>query len=91
MAVEVRVPSLMRKIVNGEKTVQANGTTIGQLLEDLEKRYPGFKERILTPDNGLNQFVALYLNDEDIRFLKELNTIVEDGDVLLILPAVAGG
>ncbi|MBI2857186.1 MAG: MoaD family protein [Chloroflexi bacterium] len=91
MSVEVRVPSLMRKLVNGEKTVPASGGTVGQLLDDLESRYPGFRERIIGADRSLNQFVAIYLNDEDIRFMKELDTVVKDGDVLSILPAVAGG
>ncbi len=91
MAVEVKIPSLLRKLVNGAKIVQANGDTVGKVLEDLEKRHPGFKERILNVDGGLNQFVALYVNDEDIRFMKDLNTNVKDGDVISILPAVAGG
>lgn len=91
MAVEVRVPSLLRKLVNGAKTVEAQGKTVGDILADLERQYPGFESRILNADRGLNQFVALYLNDEDVRFLKELDTIVKDGDVLSILPAVAGG
>ena len=91
MAIEVRVPSIMRKLVNGAKTVQANGATVVRVLDDLEVRHPGFKERILNTDGGLNQFVAVYVNDEDIRFLKELSTSVKDGDVITILPAVAGG
>lgn len=91
MAVEVKVPSLLRKLVNGAKTVQANGATVGKVLDDLEARHPGFKERILNIDGGLNQFVALYVNDEDVRFLKELDTPLKDGDILSILPAVAGG
>ncbi len=91
MAVEVKVPSLLRKLVNGAKTVPANGATVGLVIDDLERRHPGFKERILSAEGGLNQFVALYVNDEDIRFLKELDTQVKDGDVISILPAVAGG
>lgn len=91
MAVDIRVPSILRKLVNGSKTVQANGATVASVLNDLEKRYPGFKERLVSADGGLNQFVAVYVNDEDIKFLKELDTTVKDGDVISILPAVAGG
>lgn len=91
MAVDIRVPSILRKLVNGSKTVQANGATVSSVLNDLEKRYPGFKERLVGADGGLNQFVAVYVNDEDIKFLKELDTAVKDGDVISILPAVAGG
>lgn len=91
MVVEVRVPSLLRKLVNGAKTVETSGSTVAKALDDLEKRHPGFRERILNADGGLNQFIAVYVNDEDIRFLGELNTALKDGDVISILPAVAGG
>lgn len=91
MAVDVRVPSLLRKLVNGAKTVQANGATVAKVLEDLEAHHPGFKERLLNVDGGLNQFVAVYVNDEDIRFLNGLSTLLKDGDTVSILPSVAGG
>ncbi|MEW6034518.1 MAG: MoaD/ThiS family protein, partial [Chloroflexota bacterium] len=76
MAIEVKIPSLLRRLTNGLKAVHASGGTVAQVLDDLESKYPGFKERILNADSGLNQFVAIYLNDEDIRFLKELDTAV---------------
>lgn len=91
MAVEIKVPFLLQRMVGGVKTVKADGKTISQVLDNLNKNYPGFKDRLITPEGKLHQFVNIYLNEEDIRFLKELNTEVSDGDVLSILPAVAGG
>ena len=91
MSVEVRIPGLLRKIAGGAKSVSAEGKTIGQLIENLETRYPGFKSRLIGEDGKLHQFVGIYLNDEDIRFLKDMDTAVKDGDVISILPAAAGG
>lgn len=91
MAVEIKVPFLLQRLVGGSKTVKSDGQTIGQVLDNMDKNYPGFKDRIITPEGKLHPFVNIYLNEEDIRFLKELNTEVADGDVLSILPAVAGG
>lgn len=91
MAIEVKVPRLLQRLVGGAKVIQAEGKNITQVLENLEQRYPGFKGRLITPEGKIHPFVNLYLNEEDIRFLKELNTEVSDGDVLSILPAVAGG
>lgn len=91
MAVEIKVPFLLQRMVGGVKTVKADGNTISQVLDNLDKNYPGFKGRLITSEGKLHPFVNLYLNEEDIRFLKELNTEVSDGDVLSILPAVAGG
>ena len=90
MAVEVRVVSTLEKIVGG-KSVTAEGATVSEILANLDRRYPGFKAQI-TADNGeLHRFVNIYLNDEDIRYLKQLSTPLKEGDVLSILPALAGG
>lgn len=90
MPIEVRVTANFQKLVGGQRAVQARGGTVRELLEDLEGRFPGFKGQIVT-DGQLHRFVNIYLNDEDIRFLGQLDTPLKDGDVLSILPALAGG
>ncbi len=90
MGVEVKVTSVLQRVI-GAKSVQGDGKTVGELLEDLETRYPGFKGQITTADGALHRFVNIYINDEDIRFLQSLETPVKEGDVLSILPALAGG
>ena len=91
MAVQVRVTAVLQRLVGGEKAVAGEGETVGQLIEDLNKRYPGFKEQVLTERGDQQRFVNIYLNDEDIRFLNQLDTPVRSGDVVSILPALAGG
>ncbi len=90
MAIEIRMASTLQKVV-GSKVVEAEGGTVGELLEKLEERYPGFRAQISGDDGELHRFVNIYLNDEDIRYLKSLDTPVSDGDVISILPALAGG
>jgi MoaD family protein len=77
--------------VVGAKTVQSDGQTVGELLDNMNASYPGFKEQITMDDGSLHRFVNIYINDEDIRFLQSLETPVKEGDVLSILPALAGG
>jgi molybdopterin synthase sulfur carrier subunit len=91
MAVEVRIPTILRKYSDGEKTVKADGATIRDLIADLDARYPGLGGQLLTEDGSLHRFVNVYVNDEDIRFLGTLDATLGDGDVVAILPAVAGG
>jgi MoaD family protein len=91
MAVEVRVPTILRKYTGGEKAVEGAGTTVREVIDDLEGRHPGMRGAVVSDDGELRRFVNMYLNDEDIRFLGSLETPVADGDVLSILPAVAGG
>jgi len=91
MAVEVRVTAVLQRVVGGAKTVQAEGATIQGLLDNLEANYPGFKEQVLNADGALHRFVNIYKNDEDIRYLEQLNTPIATGDVISILPALAGG
>jgi molybdopterin synthase sulfur carrier subunit len=90
VSVEVRVTSVLQRVV-GAKSVRGEGRTVGQLLEDMDRRYPGFRQQITGEDGELHRFVNIYINDEDIRFLQLLDTPVKEGDVLSILPALAGG
>ena len=90
MAIEVRIPTILRSYTGGAKEVSGEGETLDALLADLEARHPGLRGR-LVDDGGLRRFVNVYLNDEDVRFLGGLETPVKDGDVVTVLPAVAGG
>ena len=90
MAIEVRIPTILRTHTAGEKSVAAAGGTLDELIVDLDQRHPGLRDR-LVDDAGLRRFVNVYLNDEDVRFLGGLETPVADGDVVTVLPAVAGG
>jgi MoaD family protein len=90
MTVDVRVTANLQKMVGGERSVQGQGSTVRELLDDLESRYPGFKGQLVT-DGEIHRFVNIYLNDEDIRFLDKLDTSLKEGDTLSILPALAGG
>jgi sulfur-carrier protein len=89
--VEVRVPSMLRAATAGEKVVLAAGSTIGEVLDDLSRRYPAFGQGIFAEDGGLREFVNVYVNDEDVRYLGKLEAPVRSGDTISILPAVAGG
>jgi molybdopterin converting factor small subunit len=90
MAIEVRIPTIMRTLTDGAKAVDGKGETLDALFSDLEDRHPGLRSR-LVDDKGLRRFVNVYLNDEDVRFLGGLDTQVSDGDTVTVLPAVAGG
>jgi molybdopterin synthase sulfur carrier subunit len=89
--VEVRVPAPLRPHTDGSRVVHGQGDNVGEVLDDLERRYPGFRGGLFNPDGELRQFVNVYVNDEDIRYLGRLETPVAGGDVVSILPAVAGG
>jgi sulfur-carrier protein len=91
MAAEVRMPTILRKYTAGEKAVQGSGRTVREVIEDLDSRYPGVRGAVVTDGGELHRFINMYLNDEDIRFIGSLETPVSDGDVISILPAVAGG
>jgi molybdopterin synthase sulfur carrier subunit len=91
MAIEVQIPTILRGHTDGAKTVEGKGDTLAALLEDLDDRHPGLRGRLTGDDGALNRFVNVYLNDEDVRFLGGLQTALSDGDVVTILPAVAGG
>ena len=91
MSVEVRVPTVLRKHTDGAKAVTGDGATVRELLADLEKQHPGMHAAVVTESGELQRFINVYLNDEDIRFLGALETPIADGDIISILPAVAGG
>ncbi|HZK81799.1 MAG TPA: MoaD family protein [Humisphaera sp.] len=91
MSIRVRIPSPLRNFTNGADIVEAEGTTIGQALDSLKAKASGIETRLFKGPATLNRFVNVYLNDEDIRFLKNLETPVKDGDEISIVPAIAGG
>ena len=89
--INVRVTAVLQKLTDGQKTVEATGETVRALIEDLESRFPGFRHQLYDDDGRLHRFVNIYLNDEDIRYIDGIGTVVKPGDVLDILPALAGG
>jgi sulfur-carrier protein len=91
MAVQVRVPTILRQYTGGEKVVQGSGSTLAALFTDLDGQHPGIKGRLVSDDGSLHRFVNVYINDEDVRFLGALEAKIADGDSVTILPAVAGG
>ncbi|MFG3494393.1 MoaD/ThiS family protein [Streptomyces sp. NPDC047928] len=90
MAIEVRIPTILRTYTDGAKAVEGSGDTLADLFADLETRHTGIHARIVD-DGQLRRFVNVYLNDEDVRFLDGISTKLADGDNVTILPAVAGG
>ncbi|HTZ93482.1 MAG TPA: MoaD/ThiS family protein [Streptosporangiaceae bacterium] len=90
MAIEVRIPTILRSYTGGQKAVEGSGATLDELFADLDGRYEGLRERLID-DAGVRRFVNVYLNDEDVRFLGGLSAAVSDGDTVTVLPAVAGG
>lgn len=90
MSVEVRIPTILRPLTGGVKTVSAEGATLADVIANLDANYSGLGERVLD-DSGLRRFINVYVNDEDVRFLSGLQTAIADGDSITILPAVAGG
>jgi molybdopterin synthase sulfur carrier subunit len=90
MAVTVRIPTPLRTLTGGADEVPADGATVAEVIDNLEANHPGMKDR-LCDDKGVRRFVNLYANDEDIRFLDNLETALKDGDTLSIVPAIAGG
>ncbi len=94
MAIEVRIPTILRTYTGGEKAVDADGATLSALIDSLDANHPGIKDR-LVEDKGngveLRRFVNVYINDEDVRFIGSLEAALSDGDQVVILPAVAGG
>ena len=90
MAIEVRIPTILRSYTDGAKAVEGSGDTLADVISDLDSRHPGLRGRLMD-ESGLRRFVNVYLNDEDVRFLGGLETKVSDGDSVTVLPAVAGG
>ncbi|HZQ26093.1 MAG TPA: ubiquitin-like small modifier protein 1 [Acidimicrobiales bacterium] len=91
MPVEVRLPTVLRQHAGGQATVRANGSTLGEVFEDLVRQFPGLGGQVVTEEGTLHRFVNVYVNDDDVRYLDKLETKVADDDVISILPAVAGG
>jgi molybdopterin synthase sulfur carrier subunit len=89
--VEVRLPTILRQHAGGQASVQGIGETVGDVLEDLVRQFPGLAGQVVTEDGALHKFVNVYVNDDDVRYLEGLDTKVPDGSVVSILPAVAGG
>ena len=87
----VRIPTPLRKLTNGAEEVSAAGSNIGELIADLEKQFPGLKERLCDDSGKVRRFVNIFANDEDIRFLQNLETPIKDEDEISIVPAIAGG
>ena len=90
MAIEVRIPTILRTYTGGAKAVEGSGATLNELLNNLNAAHDGIRERLVDGEK-LRRFVNVYLNDEDVRFLGGLETPVKDGDTVTVLPAVAGG
>jgi len=94
MAIEVRIPTILRTYTDGEKSVNGEGANLSALIDDLESSHPGIKDRLIDLKDGkadLRRFVNVYVNDEDVRFLGGLEATLSDGDQIVVLPAVAGG
>ena len=91
MAIDVRIPTILRPYTGGERSVDGNGSTVSAVIEDLEGRFAGIRERLVDEAGGVRRFVNIYVNDEDVRFIGGLDAPLTDGDQVVVLPAVAGG
>jgi molybdopterin converting factor small subunit len=91
VSVNVRLPTIMRSAAGGMSEVSAEGATVGEVVDDLVRQFPGTATHLKAPDGGVHRFVNVYVNDEDIRYTGKLDTTVAEGDTISILPAVAGG
>lgn len=91
MAIEVRIPTVLREHTLGEKKVNGEGATLRELVADLDSRYPGIAAKLVAEDGQLHRFINVYIDDEDVRYLGGIETPLRDGAEVSILPAVAGG
>ena len=91
MPVTVRVPTPLQKLTQNQREIKACATNIKELIEDMEKKFPGIKDRIYDEQGKVRQFINIYVNEEDIRFLQNEETPLQDGDEVSIIPAIAGG
>lgn len=91
MSVTIRIPGPLRRVTNGQSQVSVDATTVAEAIDSLDSEHEGIKDRICDETGDLRYFVNVYLNGEDVRFLDGTNTIVNAGDELSIVPAVAGG
>lgn len=91
MSVRVRIPTILRSYTSGESEVSAQGTTVAEVIDDLDARFAGIKGRITDEAGQLRRFINVYLDNDDVRFLDDLATAVPDGSEISVIPAVAGG
>jgi molybdopterin synthase sulfur carrier subunit len=91
VSVSVKIPTPLRRVTGGESNVEASGGNVRELIDDLERRYPGIRERLCDETGALRRFVNVFIGDEDIRFLDGIETRLEEGAQVSIIPAVAGG
>ncbi|MGD0410908.1 MAG: MoaD/ThiS family protein [Verrucomicrobiota bacterium] len=91
MPKKVRIPTPLRKLTNNEELIEVNAATIGEAIAELQKRFPGIRERLVDETGGIRRFVNVYVNEEDIRFLQNQETALKEGDEVSIIPAIAGG
>ena len=91
MALIVRIPTPLRAVTKGAAEVQATGGTVAAVIQDLERQYPGLRERLVDESGELRRFINIYVNEEDIRFLDGAKTALKDADQVSIVPAIAGG
>ena len=91
MPIQVRIPVQLRPLTKGVEIVAASGSSIQQLIEDMDRNYPGIKDRLCEGDGKLRRFVNIFVNEEDIRFLENLQTPITEKDEISIIPAIAGG
>jgi molybdopterin synthase sulfur carrier subunit len=90
MAITVNIPTILRPLTNNQRRVELSGSTVHDIIENLEQQYVGIKEKLLS-DGQVHRFINIYVNDDDIRFTEGLATAVKEGDSVTILPSVAGG
>jgi molybdopterin synthase sulfur carrier subunit len=91
MAAHVRIPTPLRRLTNGERLIEVQGTDLAQAIDELDRRFPGIRSRILDDRGEVLQFVNIFVNEQDIRFLDGLRTRLNDGSEVSIVPAMAGG
>ncbi len=88
---KVRIPTPLRKLTNNEELVEVNATSVSEVFKELQSRFPGIQERLLDESGAVRRFVNVYVNEEDIRFLKNQDTPIQPNDEISIIPAIAGG
>ena len=91
MAATIRIPTPLRKLTSEQETAEVESATVGAAIDELDDKFPGIKERLVGEDGEVRRFVNVYVNEEDIRFLKNQDTPLKDGDDVSIIPAIAGG
>lgn len=91
MPVKVRIPTPLRKLTNNEEVIEVTAANIGEAIKEMQSRYPGIQERLIDENGAVRRFVNVYVNEEDIRFLQNQETPLQDGDEVSIIPAIAGG